>query len=215
MPAYSKCDYRNNLILYWQQYYPTWTIPLGFQVHHIVPKSVAKNKGWDDYKINHPKNLVALHSDDHISIHKNRGDKYVNGMVRLTVTMFQKGNIPWSKGKKGLVAWNKGLPKAQEAIDKHSKSMKEFHRMNPGFTAGENNGMYGWEWSDKWKKEKSEHQLLYNKALSKEQKSKKYGSAKGKKWYVFEDGTTMYAKDTSDPKFNSGLKYKNGRKWNV
>lgn len=48
-------SYRNNLIEYWQQYYPNWQIPAGFHVHQGVPKSDAhkeklrqnlKGKSW-------------------------------------------------------------------------------------------------------------------------------------------------------------------------
>lgn len=53
---------------YRQVYREYWgSIPRGFHVHHIVPKSEG---GSDEIK-----NLIALHPDDHISIHLNRGDK--------------------------------------------------------------------------------------------------------------------------------------------
>lgn len=71
--------YRNILAKYWRQFNSLYEIPKGFHVHHIVPQSVAKNKGWTEKQINSPKNLIALHPDDHISIHLNRGDTYMNG----------------------------------------------------------------------------------------------------------------------------------------
>lgn len=71
---YSSTNYRKNLELYWQQYYPNWSIPDGFHVHHIMPRKAAEKLGWTEEQINHPKNLIALHYDDHVSIHKNRGD---------------------------------------------------------------------------------------------------------------------------------------------
>jgi hypothetical protein len=60
-------NYRRNLTLYWRQYYPTWSIPTGYHVHHIKPKSEGGT--------NHPRNLIALHPDDHQTIHHLRGDK--------------------------------------------------------------------------------------------------------------------------------------------
>lgn len=68
-------DYRRNLVLYWRQFYPNWIIPKGYHVHHIKPKSTYADKS--DPRINHPRNLIALHPDDHVSIHKLRGDKFV------------------------------------------------------------------------------------------------------------------------------------------
>jgi len=78
MCIYSNTNYKQNLIKYWRQFNPLYKIPKGFHVHHIIPKLIAKQNGWEDAKINHPKNLIALHPDDHISIHKNRGDKLKN-----------------------------------------------------------------------------------------------------------------------------------------
>jgi len=69
--------YRKNLINYWRQWYPEWDIPNGFHVHHIVPRSCGGN---DD-----PTNLIALHPDDHISIHKHRGDKFINDKFIISV----------------------------------------------------------------------------------------------------------------------------------
>jgi len=71
----STLDYKQNLTRYWQQYQPQWEIPAGFHVHHIKPKSTFADK--NDPRINHPSNLIALHPDDHYTIHKLRGDKYV------------------------------------------------------------------------------------------------------------------------------------------
>lgn len=38
--------------------------------------------------------------------------------------VFKKGNIPWSKGKKGLKAWNKGIPMSEEQKKKLSEKAK-------------------------------------------------------------------------------------------
>ena len=64
-------NYRKNLTLYWKQFYPNWSIPKGYDVHHIKPRCL-----WDKEEIeqHHPKNLIALHPDDHYSIHNNRGE---------------------------------------------------------------------------------------------------------------------------------------------
>ena len=67
-----RVDYRKNLILYWQQYFPDWSIPVGYHVHHIKPKCTFEDK--NDPCIHHPRNLIALHPDDHAAIHKCRGD---------------------------------------------------------------------------------------------------------------------------------------------
>lgn len=63
-------NYRKNLVTYWRQYYPKWNIPKGYHVHHIKPRCIGGT--------NEPKNLIALHPDDHVSIHKNRGDYWAN-----------------------------------------------------------------------------------------------------------------------------------------
>lgn len=62
--------YRKNYIDYWKQFNPLYEIPKGFHVHHIKPQSC----GGSDYC----PNLIALHPDDHLAIHKNRGDKVAN-----------------------------------------------------------------------------------------------------------------------------------------
>ena len=60
-------SYRRALVEYRRQYEPDWDIPVGFHVHHIKPKSLG---GTD-----HPTNLIALHPDDHVAIHRHRGDR--------------------------------------------------------------------------------------------------------------------------------------------
>lgn len=115
-------NYRQNLIKYWRQYINEWNIPLGFHVHHIIPKSCG---GTD-----HPSNLIALHPDDHRSIHRLRGDKYIrNGKVLLVsgTTMLGKKHSEETKRKmseshmgisKGL-----GVPKSKE----HKASISKAH----------------------------------------------------------------------------------------
>ena len=76
-------NYRLNLIKYWQQYYPNWTIPKGYHVHHIKPKSCFGNN--NDASMQHPRNLIALHPDDHASIHSCRGDTYLTKLFITSV----------------------------------------------------------------------------------------------------------------------------------
>jgi len=68
-------NHRRNLIKYWKQFYPDYTIPIGYHVHHIKPKCTFEDQ--NDPRIHHPSNLIALHPDDHLTIHKCRGDKYI------------------------------------------------------------------------------------------------------------------------------------------
>ena len=77
-PIYTE-NYRRNLILFWQQYYPNWKIPNGYHVHHIKPICTFEDKG--DPRIHHPQNLIALHPDDHVSIHNCRGDTVTNKFI--------------------------------------------------------------------------------------------------------------------------------------
>ncbi len=76
-------NYRRNLLQYWQQFYPGWAIPKGYQIHHIRPQSTFSDK--NDPKIHHPSNLIALHPDDHVAIHKCRGDKQLSHMFMTSV----------------------------------------------------------------------------------------------------------------------------------
>ncbi len=76
-------NYRRNLELYWRQYYPIWAIPKGYHVHHIKPKCTFKDK--DDLRIHHPRNLIALHPDDHVTIHVLRGDKQLSAPFLTSV----------------------------------------------------------------------------------------------------------------------------------
>jgi len=81
---YHPTNYRKNLIQYWRQFYPDWNIPKGFHVHHIKPKSLFK----DDPRAHHPRNLIALHPDDHVSIHRLRGDATTGNFIRVGGRVF-------------------------------------------------------------------------------------------------------------------------------
>ncbi len=105
-------NYRRNLILYWRQWYPDWTIPIGYHVHHIKPKGLFKNK--KDPGIHHPRNLIALHPDDHISIHKCRGDKAIGNFIivagaRKDQPVSTETRLKMSKSRKGwrMPDWQK------------------------------------------------------------------------------------------------------------
>lgn len=82
---YTKLNYRQNITMYWQQWYPQWTIPKGYHVHHIKPRCICKQAGWTDEQINHPRNLIVLHPDDHQTIHRLRGDISVrNNFLKMS-----------------------------------------------------------------------------------------------------------------------------------
>ena len=110
---YSKYNYRRNLELYWQQFYPNWKIPKGYHVHHIKPRSLMR----DDNDVHHPTNLIALHVDDHVTIHKCRGDKPIGNFIcvagvrkgqpvsaetRLKMSMAKKGRVMSKEQKEHL-----------------------------------------------------------------------------------------------------------------
>jgi hypothetical protein len=97
--GYHSTDYKRNLIQYWRQMNPLYNIPNGFTVHHITPKTVAKDSGWTEEQINHPRNLIALHPDDHISIHRLRGDKINDNFIRV-VGISNKGKKAYTDGEK-------------------------------------------------------------------------------------------------------------------
>lgn len=68
-------NYRRILTNYWKQFNPDYMIPKGFHVHHIIPRSCG---GSDDAN-----NLIALHPDDHASIHINRGDVKSGKFIKI------------------------------------------------------------------------------------------------------------------------------------
>ena len=110
-PRYTKHNARRNLTLYWRRFYPDWTIPKGFHVHHIKPKCAFTDP--NDSRIHHPRNLIALYVDDHVTIHKCRGDKITNGnfiscLKNYTHSQATRDKI--SASSKGHVPWNKGIP---------------------------------------------------------------------------------------------------------
>ena len=72
-------NYKANLIMYWQQFYPGWKIPKGYHVHHIKP--VCTFEDPTDLRIHHPRNLIALHPDDHSTIHALRGDALAASLI--------------------------------------------------------------------------------------------------------------------------------------
>ncbi len=96
-------SYRNNLTKYWKQYSEQYEIPKGFHVHHITPRSCG---GSDDAN-----NLIALHPDDHVAIHNNRGDKITPKFIYV----IGKKNSPETRAKIGRA--NKGKIVSQSTRD--------------------------------------------------------------------------------------------------
>ena len=111
-------NYRRNLTLYWKQFYPDYTIPAGYHVHHIKPNCTFSDK--DDLRIHHPKNLVALHPDDHASMHKCRGDTQLSMPFLTSVT----GRIVSAETKAKMSKAQKGKTMSAEARAKMSKAKK-------------------------------------------------------------------------------------------
>lgn len=134
-------------------------------MHHIKPKCTFKDK--NDPAINHPRNLIALHPDDHVTIHKCRGDKFVNGATltiiagwaisqetRDKISKTQKGRIgnrlgskhsleskkQMSKSMKGRTPWNKGKPNSQIPWNKGLKGKQSAHNKGKTGTHFYNNG---------------------------------------------------------------------------
>ena len=104
---YSETNYRLNIIQYWQQFYPDYTIPKGYHVHHIKPKSLAKQEGWSTAKINHPRNLLVVHPVEHQAIHFARGDKLANGMCWIIKGYERALDID----ENGINSWQRALIK--------------------------------------------------------------------------------------------------------
>lgn len=113
-------NYKRNLIIYWQQFYPNWQIPNGYHVHHIKPKCTFTDP--NDPRIHHPRNLIALHPDDHRSIHFCRGDQF-NKSFMLHVL----GRIVSEETKKKISAKNKGriLPARTDKARKNQSASQQ------------------------------------------------------------------------------------------
>ena len=132
-------NHRRNLKLYWRQFYPNWEIPKGYHVHHIKPKCTFENKA--DPRIHHPRNLIALHPDDHATIHKCRGDKIhansifsmigrvVSDETKMKMSKAQQGKVMSpearkriSEARKGRTSPFNGKTMSEEAKQKISKA---------------------------------------------------------------------------------------------
>ena len=83
---YHPTNYRKNIITYWRQWYPNWNIPTSYHVHHITPRYVCKQQGIKIDEMNHPSNLITLHPDDHVSIHRHRGDHTAASLLESRFT---------------------------------------------------------------------------------------------------------------------------------
>jgi hypothetical protein len=82
-PIYHPTNYRKNFITYWRQWHPQFIIPKGYVIHHKHPQSLCKQEGWTLEDTNHPRNLIALHPDDHVTIHRCRGDKISDTFINV------------------------------------------------------------------------------------------------------------------------------------
>ena len=109
-------DPRVNLLRYWQQFYPSWTIPKGYHVHHIHPRCTFANQ--NDPRIHHPSNLIALHPNDHATIHRLRGDTVTKNFITSIVGRKCSDE---TKQKMSDSAQDR-LPPSQATRDKISKS---------------------------------------------------------------------------------------------
>jgi hypothetical protein len=99
-------NHRQIYTQYWKQYNPDYAIPNGYHVHHITPRSC----GGKDV----PKNLIALHPDDHVSIHKNRGDHYMNAGFSYTLAKDRTGSKHSEKTKEKIRASLTGFKHSDE-----------------------------------------------------------------------------------------------------
>ena len=101
MPVYTKNNHRINITRYWQQFYPDYKVPAGYHVHHRKPRCICKLAGWSDEQINHPRNLIVLHPDDHYSCHRLRGDVCASGNFLKIAGLNQLGDNHPRRGKIG------------------------------------------------------------------------------------------------------------------
>ena len=132
------------------------------------------------------------------------------GQGGVNAASWKKGNIPWCKGKKlDYDAWNKGKPHLKGRAQQ-IESLKQYYKDNPDASRGENNGMYGKTHSLTMRKNRSKQQTVYAQSLTEEERKKKWSTASGKKWYVFEDGSVIYTTEQNDERFKT-MKYHNGR----
>lgn len=134
---YVGANYRHNLIKYWQQFSSDWNIPEGYHVNHIKPKCTFEDN--DDPLIHHPRNLIALHSDDHVSIHKCRGDKFVNEKLILSIkgnnlSVEQKDKL--RKNRLGAKYSTKTKKKMSDA--KKGRKYSKTHKQNMSLSRGGN-----------------------------------------------------------------------------
>ena len=179
-PIYTKTNYRKNLTLYWQQYFPKWIMPKGYHVHHIKPKCTFEDK--DDTAIHHPKNLIALHPDDHASIHKCRGDKdlsptFITSIVGRVYTPTQATKDKISETMKGRPAHNKGVPHSNETKLKMSISQHNRPDVTNETRRKLSNAITGKKHSVKTKKKMS----ILKQNMTAETKKKMSESAKNRK----------------------------------
>lgn len=138
-------------------------------------------------------------------------NRYLNqGACGVTNSSWKPGHSTWNKGKTGVqVSWSKGLTKLTDdrllktSINVSIAQKKRMLDIN-NRPIGEKNGMFGKTHSEETKESARQRRIKYNKENP---------TSIGKRWYIFENGETLYTRDENHPKFSSGIKYKLGRKW--
>lgn len=217
MKLYPGRDYKKNLIAYWRQYYPNWTIPKGYHVHHIKPVCTFEDRS--DLMVHHPRNLIALHVDDHITIHELRGDKFTNsGLLRsIAGRKFTKGaRLRMARAKLGkkrppeviekIANTNKGKKRSAEARKNMSNGQKN---MSPAMKEKRSKMLRNRKASDETKKKMS----LSMTGLKRSEESKRRMSEvrmgvtspnKGRKWYNNGIKQSLYHEDSVPAGFVPG-----------
>jgi hypothetical protein len=120
-PIYTDHDHRYNITLFWRQFYPEYSIPEGYHVHHIYPKCLCIQDGWTDAQINHPRNLLVVHPVEHLAIHYARGDKHVGSRFILEIAGRRRGKQSQETIEK-RVAKLKGKKRSKEQCERMSNA---------------------------------------------------------------------------------------------
>lgn len=134
--TYTKTNYRKNIVKFLRQFDPDYSIPKGYHVHHIVPKSEAKRLGWTKEQINHPSNLMVLSPEDHIQIHIDRGDKITKNLF-----LSMKYYVPDDKHRDNISKSLKGRKLSESHLENRTKAQtdnllyKFTHKTNVSFVA--------------------------------------------------------------------------------
>lgn len=115
---YHPTNYRSNIVKYWRQWYPQYTIPKGHHVHHIIPRCICKQNGWSDDQINHPRNLIVVDPVTHADLHKCRGDNVTDGFIYVI------GRIQTQEIREKISSSSKGRKVSEVTLKRRSASLK-------------------------------------------------------------------------------------------